>query len=321
MATRGITKVANPTSSIPMISIASVGSTGRPKSTVVDAVDEACRDTGFFVIMDHGVPIDLINEVDAVSRAFFELPMEQKMECVGDGFHAYGPPKGVAGHEIFHVSHYDNVRELRDAGYSKAIAERIKLNIWPTTPPNLRSTWRWYYGAMEDLARRLLRVFEAGLDLPAGWFDSRISRHTANMSANYYPKRQALRESEERFAAHTDLSLFTMVYQDASPGSIEVCTRDGSWITVPPIPGSFVVNLGRIMMRLTNGLWPATPHRVPDPPADSERERLSIPFFFFPNYDMLIEPLSHLVDDVDGAKYLSISVGEFAEWQMSTFYG
>lgn len=307
-------------STIPIVSLASSGLAGNPDDRVTKEVAEACRDTGFFVVVDHGIPGELIDEVDAVSREFFELPTETKMQWAGDGFHAYGPPRGEDGHEVFHVSHFDDVEELRGAGYSRAIAERIPLNTWPSTPAQLPATWRRYYGAMEGLARRLLRLFEAGLDVPTGWFDPYISRHTANMSANYYPKPKTVRTREDRFAAHTDLSLFTMVYQDASPGSIEVCTRDGSWITVPPIPGSFVVNLGRIMTRLTNGAWPATPHRVPDPPADSERERLSIPFFFFPNYDMIIQPLAHLVDGTEGANFLPISVGEFTEWQKSTFY-
>lgn len=95
---------------------------------------------------------------------------------------------------------------------------------------------------------------------------------------NYYPTRTQ-EEIQEKFVglgSHTDLQLFTLLWQD-SVGGLQVLTREGQWIKAPPIEGTLVVNIGDYMMRLCNDIYKSTVHRVTN---ESTQERVSMPFFF-----------------------------------------
>ena len=78
---------------------------------------------------------------------------------------------------------------------------------------------------------------------------------------------------------HTDYGLLTILLQDDA-GGLEVKSRS-RWVAAPPVPGSFVCNIGDMLDRMTGGLFRSTPHRVRNP---APRDRLSFPFFFDPNF-------------------------------------
>ena len=86
---------------------------------------------------------------------------------------------------------------------------------------------------------------------------------------------------------HTDYGVLIILLQD-EVGGLEVQTKDNEWIKAPPIPGTFVVNLGDMLEIWTGGLYQATWHRVQAPRCD----RYSIPFFFDPGLDTIIEPIA-----------------------------
>jgi len=86
---------------------------------------------------------------------------------------------------------------------------------------------------------------------------------------------------------HTDNGVFTILSQDET-GGLEILGKSGEWIAVPPIPGSFVINVGEMMKLWSDGIFLSTPHRVVN---RSGRERYSVPYFLMPDYDVLIEPL------------------------------
>lgn len=97
----------------------------------------------------------------------------------------------------------------------------------------------------------------------------------------------------------------TLVLQDDVP-ALEVLNANGLWISAPPIPGAFVCNVGQYLERHSNGLFPATVHRVRN--MTGER-RYSLPFFLTPDSDAMIEPLASCVGD-EGKKFEAINVGE-----------
>ena len=47
-------------------------------------------------------------------------------------------------------------------------------------------------------------------------------------------------------------------------GGLEVKSRS-RWVSAPPVPGSFVCNIGDMLDRMTGGLFRSTPHRVRNP--------------------------------------------------------
>lgn len=108
------------------------------------------------------------------------------------------------------------------------------------------------------------------------------------MKLNHYPPQPPPeRESEIGVVGHSDSGGFTILWQDAN-GGLEVQSKNGDWVGAPPIPETFVINLGNVMQIWTNGRFSSTPHRVIN---RSGNDRYSIPLFVNPNYDVPIAPL------------------------------
>jgi isopenicillin N synthase-like dioxygenase len=85
---------------------------------------------------------------------------------------------------------------------------------------------------------------------------------------------------------HTDYGLLTILLQDDC-GGLEVRSRS-RWVSAPPVPGSFICNIGDMLDRMTRGVFRSTPHRVRNP---APRDRLSLPFFLDPGFSTRVEPL------------------------------
>jgi isopenicillin N synthase-like dioxygenase len=85
---------------------------------------------------------------------------------------------------------------------------------------------------------------------------------------------------------HTDYGVLTILKQDDA-GGLQVKSRS-RWIAAPPIAGAFLCNIGDMLDRMTGGRYRSTPHRVSSP---TERDRLSFPFFFDPNFDAKVQPI------------------------------
>ena len=61
--------------------------------------------------------------------------------------------------------------------------------------------------------------------------------------------------------APADYGLLTLVNQARGVTALQVRGREGRWVGAPPLPGTFVVNIGDMFGVLTNGLYTPTPHR------------------------------------------------------------
>ena len=122
-----------------------------------------------------------------------------------------------------------------------------------------------------------------------------------------------------RAGAHTDYGTFTILNGENVPGGLQVRAKSGDksgdqsgeWIDVETDPGSFVVNIGDLLMRWTNDRWISNTHRVVNPPATvaARAKRLSIAFFHQPNYDALIECIA----PPGQAKYPPVVSGEYRD--------
>jgi isopenicillin N synthase-like dioxygenase len=316
------------TGAVPIIDIAAfLGADPVARQAVVDAVAAACRSIGFLVITGHGVPQAAIDEIYDVTRRFYELPHEQKMEVVspaGDRHEAYTPnanPYDISAiedrpvmREQYHSYRYDTPEEAIAAGYPEGVRSSLLRNLWPAEPAEFEPVWKSYFAEMEVLAARMLQIFAVALGLDQDWFADKIDQHLGTMSANRYPAQpEPPAENQLRARAHVDFSTLTILYQDDSPGGLQVHRRGVGWIDVPCVPGSFVVNLGDLMGRWTNDQWVATPHRVVNPPREQAMtQRFSLPFFHLPNHDAVIEPIPSCVSDATPARYAPVLAGDWA---------
>ena len=124
-------------------------------------------------------------------------------------------------------------------------------NLWPAGMPGLRESVEAYYAAMLEASNALLRAFALALALPEAYFLDKFDRAAGALRLLHYPPRPA-GETRLGVGAHTDYEFFTILAQDGNPG-LQVLNGAGRWIDIPPVAGTFVVNIGDLMARWTNG--------------------------------------------------------------------
>lgn len=137
----------------------------------------------------------------------------------------------------------------------------------------------------------------------------------------YPPQTSPPLPGQLRRGAHTDFGSLTILYQDAAPGGLQVQTAVGDWRDVPPVGGSFVVNLGDLMAAWTNDRWVSTMHRVVNPSTDvAATRRLSIAFFHQPNFDTIIECIPTCLAPGGRPRYEPVTSGQWLIDKLSKSY-
>ncbi|MFT6291316.1 MAG: isopenicillin N synthase-like dioxygenase [Ilumatobacter sp.] len=307
---------------IPVIDISSF-TDGTDQEGVARAVAEACRDTGFFVITGHGVDPELTKSVRSAATDFFRQPVDEKNRSSGGSSVGYSPlqaeslAKSLGDDtppdlkEAYTIAQVDATDDAYFTDESAAFF--FPDNVWPQTPSEFEHLSTSYYRAMGQLSELMFQVFAVALDLPADHFAPVIDKHFSYFRYVYYPVPDGpVQPGQLRAGAHTDYGSFTFVNFNDAPGGLQVNTGEDTWIDVPVIADSFVVNLGDLMEQWTNDRWRSTLHRVvaPDEGEWSQSERLSLVFFHEPNYDTMIEALPTCVSADDPARHAPISCGE-----------
>jgi isopenicillin N synthase-like dioxygenase len=273
------------------------------RKAVAAKIDAACRALGFLVIAGHGVPDALVQDTRTAALRFFALPEHEKNKVRkgADSYRGYAPVETEALAQSLDNASPPDLKEAFNIGpvdvgagaYFTAPEAQgfFAPSRWPPALPELKTVLERYYRAMTALATELMRLFALGLDLPEHFFDDKVDRHITNLSLLYYPPlARAPQPGQLRAGAHTDYGSLTILQRGETAGGLEVLSGD-RWLTVPDIPGSFVVNLGDLMQDWTGGAWRSTLHRVVNPPTLGTAARLSIAFFHQPNWDAMVSPL------------------------------
>jgi isopenicillin N synthase-like dioxygenase len=285
---------------LPVVDVSAVRHGGAARDEVSRQLDAACRDVGFFYIVGHGVDEGLERRLEALSREFFRLPEDHKarigMAAGGRAWRGWYP----VGGELT-----SGVPDRKEGIYFGAelgpehprVAAGVPLhgpNLFPARPADLRDAVLAYMAAMTDLGHLLSAAVARALGLADEWFATHLTADpTVLFRIFHYPPGPAAAAGEgpagERgwgVAEHTDYGLLTILRQDDT-GGLEVRTPAG-WTLAPPIPGSFVCNLGDMLERMTGGLYRSTPHRVRN---TGRAGRVSFAFFFDPSWDAEVRPL------------------------------
>jgi isopenicillin N synthase-like dioxygenase len=317
-----------PVEKIPVVNLAPFWGGGRSaKEACADALDRACREVGFFYISNHGVAASQIEALEREARRFFALADEAKMaidfrksEIYGRGYMPLGehliPGTAQAGdlHEAFEFS----LELPADDPDRLGGCPMYGPNRWPAGLPGFHETVYGYYEVIRALGRNLFQAFAIALDLPDDFFEPLITKPLGQMRLIHYPPDPSS-DAPTRWGIgpHSDYECFTILLQDDA-GGLEVMNAAGEWIAAPPIPGTFVVNVGDLMGRWTNDLYASTLHRVVN---RSGRERQSFPFFYGANFDAEIRCLPTCCDDDHPAKYPPTTAGAWAVDQIQKAYG
>jgi isopenicillin N synthase-like dioxygenase len=282
-----------------------------PMATVAEGIGAACRDSGFFYVAGHGVPSSLLDRLDRASREFFALPEEEKLQIGmahgGRAWRGFFP----VGAELT-AGRPDRKEGIYFGAELGAGDPRVRAgtplhgpNLFPAQVPALREAVLEYLDRMTGTAQRVLSGVAVSLDLDAEYF---ASGYTANPTIlfrifHYPPAPPDAPDDDWGVGEHTDYGLLTLLAQDDN-GGLAVRTGRG-WVDAPPIPGTFVCNIGDMLDRLTGGWYRSTPHRVRN---TSGRERMSYPFFFDPDFDAEVPPLP------DRARARNAATGDEPRW-------
>jgi isopenicillin N synthase-like dioxygenase len=318
-------------SQIPVIDIAPFR-TGTDKAGVARAVAQACAEIGFFCVAGHGIDAALTDRAFAVSRDFFDQPVDTKMRYKPVGEVA---PRGYAAMETKGLGAtlgLDVPKDLREQYMLGTLAPIVPAlrnveaaagcyapNIWPETPADYRPVFTELYRSFEALAATLMRVFALGLELPEDYFADKIDHHFSVLGSNHYPPlSHPPQPGQLRTGEHTDFGSLTILLPTAGPGGLQVRMANGTWIDVQPIPGALIINLGDMMARWTNDRWRSTLHRVANPPeaAAAMSRRQSIAFFCHPNYDAEIKCFESCTGPDWPVRYPPILAGEHMRMKM-----
>jgi isopenicillin N synthase-like dioxygenase len=286
------------------------------KNGVAAKLRDACANVGFFYIAQHGIPQALIDRMFAEAERFFQISADDKKAIhvkksshligyIGMGEENADPAVSQGDiHEGFDfiAEDVETASGFMEGDFRKA------GNQWPANLPGFREVMTEYTIAVRLLARRLFAAFALGLDLPEDYFVPMSDKPMALTRMMYYPSQTGpLDLTRMGVGAHTDHECFTILAQDTVP-ALQVRNRGGEWIDAPPIPGTFVVNIGDLMARWTNGAFASTFHRVYNA---AGRTRYSIPTFVGANADAVIRALPSCISDENPAKFEPVVAGDY----------
>lgn len=258
-------------------------------------IAEACGRVGFMYIKNHGMAQADIDAIFKTAQDFHNLPLEAKMEVsLTKNNHAQGYLHGMTkGTEKTISANLQEAFQIRrplaeddpDLLAGKPIHGRIP---WPSAMPDLQPRMMAYYDKINKVGYELLRLFELSLDFPEDHLKQFFKKDMNSLRLLHYPPQKPDEDGVHLGArAHTDTNAFTILAQDSN-GGLEVRNREGEWVGIPPIDGTFVVNVGEVLKVWTDGVFSSTLHRVIN---RSGNRRYSIPFFMYPSYDAVIRPL------------------------------
>ena len=288
-------------SQIPVIDIAELGN----RKTQA-AVNDACREWGFFQVVNHGLEPGVIAALQNEMSLFFAQPTNVKREIS----RTTDNPWGFFDQEL--TKNTPDWKEIFDYGPM----DDAKQPQWPQSLPGFKPAVLAYYTACENLAFRLLEIIAANLGMPTDYLNRDFKpNHTSFLRMNYYPVCPT-----PEFPAgldkpsyghlginhHTDAGAVTVLLQDDQAG-LEVY-RGKQWHLVETRSDALVINIGDIVQVWSNDQYHAPLHRVR---ANAKAERFSVPFFFNPAYQSDYAPLPTMVDNKQPARYRAINWGEF----------
>jgi len=276
------------------------------REAFVAELGAAYREWGFAGINGHGIPQSQIDAAYDVFKAFFALPEDVKKQ-----YHVAGGG-GARGYTAFGVEtakgaqHFD-LKEFwhigREIPDDSKYREVMPPNLWPAEVPGFREHGYGLYRTLDALGSKVLSALALHIGLPEDYFVDKTDYGNSILRPIHYPPITSDDIPNERAGAHEDINLITLLV-GASAAGLEVKSSRGEWVPFTSDADTIVVNIGDMLQRLTNHVYPSTTHRVTNPPGEQARKpRYSVPFFLHPNPDFVIDVLPSTVTADNPSRY------------------
>jgi isopenicillin N synthase-like dioxygenase len=310
------------TQTIPVLDLSDFQATGDRRQQFIDQLGAALQHIGFFALIHHGVDAELIAEAYRLSEQFFSLPeaIKQGYEIAGingqRGFTSFGK-EHAKDHPMPDLKEFWHIgRESPDESPDKPCERSLELrsltlpNVQISEVPNFHPTMVHLYSQLEACAAELLQACALYLHEPENLMVEMIQGGDTILRIIHYPPISAdAHPASLRSAPHEDINLITLLCEATADG-LELQQRDGSWLTIPALPGQIIVDSGDMLQQLTNGLLKSTTHRVVNARNDRDR-RFSMPFFVHPRPEVDLTPLPSCIAQTGTQKFPAIIAGDY----------
>lgn len=290
------------------------------------ALHDALSSVGFAYIAGHNVAPWTLDDAFAASREFHASTLEQKRSLAINAAH-----RGYMGMATSTIV-TSSVAKVTRPNMSESLMLLHELppddagllaglpmqgpNQWPDWVPQFKPRIQQYIAEVDALGRHVIQLIALSLGMDARALDPHFDKPTTFLRLLHYPP-QPLHEDEQIGSApHTDYGIITLLAQDNS-GGLQVKPRGGDWIEAPPIPGTYVLNVGDMLARWSNERFVSTPHRVIN---RSGGDRYSLPYFLDPGMDCMIECLPTCTDAQNPPRYAPVRYGDYLMERLNKNY-
>ncbi|XP_052201328.1 codeine O-demethylase-like isoform X3 [Diospyros lotus] len=284
---------------IPVIDLQSLFSADSMASEL-HKLHSACKDWGFFQVINHGVSSELLEKVRVEIQGLFELPLEEKQKY----WRKEGGREGFG--QLFVVSE-EQTLDWADV-FTLVTSPNYLRNpeLFPILPPSFRETVEQYSAEMKKLATSLFQLMAKALKMENGLMEELFGEGIQTMGMNYYPPFPKP-EQVVGLSSHSDASALTVLYQLNQVEGLQI-KKNGIWLPISPIRYAFTINIGDALEIVTNGTYKSIEHRAV---INAEKERLSIATFHGPNVDGEFGPAASLVTPQTPALFQRVCVKDY----------
>ncbi|CAH2041881.1 unnamed protein product [Thlaspi arvense] len=266
----------------------------------LDKLHSACKEWGFFQLINHGVSSELLEEVKRGIDELFKLPFEEKQRL-------WQEPGDMQGFGQHFVVSEDQKLDWADIFCLVSLPSPLRNpNLFSKLPITFRDTVLAYLAEVRSIVKVLLGHMAKALKMTEEEMKELFEGGMQTLRANYYPPCPQP-ELVIGLTPHSDAALLTVLLQLRDVQGLQI-RKDGIWIPVRPLPDAFIVNAGDSLEIATNGIYKSIQHRAV---VNSERERVSIAVFHSPNMGGELGPAHSLITPQTPAQFKRVRVEEY----------
>ncbi|TYH12386.1 hypothetical protein ES288_A06G063400v1 [Gossypium darwinii] len=285
----------NPLPQVPVIDMQKLSS-----KEELEQLHYACKEWGFFQLINHGVSPSLVEKMKMETQEFFNLPMEEKKKV-------WQKPDELEGYGQAFVVSEEQKLNWGDMFYMITLPTYLrKPHLFPNLPLTFRETLEAYSVELKYLAMKLLEVMGKALGMDPNDLRVLFEEGHQGMRMNYYPPCPQP-ELAIGLNSHSDAVGLTILLQINDMEGLQI-RKNGIWVPIKPLPNAFVINIGDIMEIVSNGIYRSIEHRAT---VNSVKERVSVATFYSPKLEGDMGPAASLITPQTPSLFRRIGVADY----------